>query len=738
MSVNTIDGVSTAGGLGTSAHQPEDGRPIILVVDDRAINRDFLVSLLNYSGYRTIEANSPTELPAVDHLDLIITDVHMPGMDGLTFLRAMRGDSITRRVPVILYTAAYKTPELEARAKGLGAFAVLTKPTAPEVILEYVRAALLANAWRNPALSSEVVLAPAAPVSAASPPFLSDRAAALVEFMLDLAAERNPEQLLKMFCHSARGLVKARGSSVHMVAPGDAPSHLLFSTSTSSGSPGSVALPTCDCELIGLVKQARGRCLGKVEAAELGIVSQEAAGSVLYVPIATAANHLGCLCLMDKLGEQDFSEEDKRLITTLATKLALVYENNRFYEEIQQFSGRLAVEIEDRKRAEHELELSRNEQTRLKDEFLSHVSHELRSPVMVLQQFLEILMEGVAGEINTQQREYITTALRNAHQLNTMIGDLLDATRIETGKLRVDLRSMPLPEVLDEAVASARPGAEQKHIALSLDIPASLPLVIADRSRVRQIATNLLDNALKFTPEYGSITVRAGLDQKNSKLVRIEVSDTGCGMSPDDSARVFERLYQVPRADCSARKGLGLGLCICKQLITLQGGQVQVESQRGVGSTFSFTLPVFSVASLVEPMLGEDLVPESIFWLMVELCSSGKAANQELTASVRETIERCVLPDLDVVMPDTFETRTGQMFVVLARAEERGVQVLARRLEDQLKLNPYAAGLPGPPLVGLSKIDLSVARGKSVVAERRPAAVEEIEKSLKIIVADRS
>lgn len=159
MSVNTIAGVTTASGSTASPHQPEDGRPIILVVDDRAINRDFLVSLLSYSGYRTIEANSPTELPAVDHLDLIISDVHMPSMNGLTFLQAMRADSITRQVPVILYTAAYKTPELEARAKALGAFAVLTKPTAPEVILEYVRAALLANAWRNPVLSSEVKLA---------------------------------------------------------------------------------------------------------------------------------------------------------------------------------------------------------------------------------------------------------------------------------------------------------------------------------------------------------------------------------------------------------------------------------------------------------------------------------------------------------------------------------------------------------------------------------------------------
>ena len=737
MSLNTIARLGTAGAPGKSAHQLEDSRPTILVVDDRAINRDFLVSLLGYSGYRTIEANSPTELPAVDHLDLIISDVHMPNMNGLTFLQAMRADSITRQVPVILYTAAYKTPELEAKAKDLGAFAVLTKPTAPEVILEYVRAALLANAWRNPVLTSEVQLAPAAPVSDTRQPYLSDRAAALVEFMLDLAAERDPEQLVKMFCYSAMGLVKARESSVHIVAPGDSPRHLFFSAPASADSSVSASLPTCDCGLIGLMKQARGRCLGKDEAAELGVLLEKAAGSVLYVPIATSANHLGCLCLVNKLGEPDFSDEDKRIATTLSTKMALVYENVRFYEEIQQFSSRLAVEIEDRKRVQQELELSRNEQARLKDEFLSHVSHELRSPVMVLQQFLEILMEGVAGEINAQQREYIATALRNTHQLNTMIGDLLDTTRIETGKLRVDLRSMPLADVLTEAVASARPAAAQKRIELALDISASLPLVIGDRGRIRQIATNLLDNAMKFTPEQGTITVRAGLDQQDSRFVRIQVRDTGCGMSPEESARVFDRLYQAPHADSSARRGLGLGLCICKQLATLHGGEIEVKSQSGTGSVFAFTLPVFSVANLAEPMLGEDPVPENMFWITVEASSSGNT-KKDLLTSIRETIEHCVLPNLDAVMPDTYATRIGQLFLVLARTEERGAEVLARRLEDQLKLNADTATLPDPPVVGLSQIDLSIARRKPSASEQRAAVMRVIEESLKTMVADRS
>jgi signal transduction histidine kinase/CheY-like chemotaxis protein len=741
MSVNTIHGVSNADALGAPPNLPVDKRPTILVVDDRAINRDFLVSLLNYSGYQAVEASSPTELPDVDHLDLIITDVHMPGMNGLDFLTALRADEVTRHVPVILYTATYKSPDIETKAKTLGAFAVLNKPTEPEVILEYVRAALNSNSQGSTATSPEAKRAvrdtgTAAPRQA----HLGYRSATLIEIMLDLGAERDLEQLVRTFCHGAKELINAREASVHIVAPSENESHLFFSTSTSCGHSDTLSLRTCDCGLISLVKEAEGRCLQNVRSAEPGVVlPPHARGSrVLYVPIATSTNHFGCLCVVDKIDGRDFSDEDQRLVSTLTTKLGLVYENIRFYDEIQQFAARLAVEIEDRKRAQHDLELSRQEQLRLKDEFLSHVSHELRSPVMVVQQFLEILLEGSAAEISGQQREHLSIALQNTNQLDVMIGDLLEATRIETGKLRVDLRSMVLLDVLNEAVSSVKPIAQRKRIAVALEVPVRLPLVIADPSRVRQILTNLLDNAIKFTSESGTVTVRAGLDQEDPDFVRIQVGDTGCGMSPGETAKVFDRLYQVPNADRAARKGLGLGLCICKQLVTLQGGNIQVKSQAGAGSIFFFTLPVFSVATLVAPILGEDIVPESMVMLTVTFDDRAELGGKQVLASLRETVARCVLPGLDVVLPDTYATRNGQMVLLLARTDERGARVLARRLEDQLKLNPHVAKASSPPLVWYSIVDLSAAREPLTLSEQRAVAVVRIEENLKTIIFDRS
>ena len=729
MSANIISEAGAPAASPALPHQSEARLPVILVVDDRAINREFLVTLLKYAGYQTVEASSPTQLPDMDRLDLIISDVHMPGMNGLAFLNVLRADTITRHVPVILYTAAYKTPEIDAKAKALGVFAVLTKPTAPEVILDKVREAISSNAHAPAGTSQPTAIAAER----------SHLSATLIEIMLDLATERDPEKLLPIFCYGAKELIGVREASVHIVAPVEDQGHIVFSTSASQSFSGNSSLP-CDCGLVDATRGAKGRCLRNIDAAKLGIVvpPQTEAAAMLYVPIATSANHLGCLCLADKIDGKDFDGDDERYISTLAIKLAVVYDNIRIYKELERFATRVALESEARARTQEELDYSRQEQVRLKDEFLSHVSHELRSPVMVVQQFLEILQEDGSDLESAKRREYIDIALRNTNQLNSMISDLLEATRIETGKLRVDPKSMALPEVLNEGVVSATLTAKQKRITVSLNVPETLPLVVADRSRVRQILTNLLDNAIKFTPENGVITVHAGVNEQDPKFVQVDVTDTGCGISQGEASKVFDRLYQVPNADSAARKGLGLGLCICKQLVVLQGGQISVKSQSGPGSTFSFTLPVFSMSNVLLPILGEDALPESIALLTVEVCDPGSVSRQSIFPSLRETIERCVLPGLDAIMPDTYDTHEGRMFVILARTDERGAQVLGRRLEDQLKLNQQAAELPCPPRVRLSTMDLSMAMAKPGLSEQREAAAAQIEQNLKKIIVDRS
>ncbi len=237
-----------------------------------------------------------------------------------------------------------------------------------------------------------------------------------------------------------------------------------------------------------------------------------------------------------------------------------------------------------------ELEEARREQLELKDRFLSKVSHELRTPLAAIHQFVTILLDGLAGDINPEQREYLEIALRNIVQLRTMVADLLDVTRARTGRLTVTPAPLPLKNLLAEAVETVRV-ASKKQARLSVVAPDDLPLAYADTDRVRQVVINLVNNAVRFTPESGTVTVEAKLYDPEHLL--IAVADNGCGMGAHDKEQVFDYLYQGQNNTENSRGGLGLGLYIAKELVVRQGGRIWVESEVGKGSTFYFTLPVY-------------------------------------------------------------------------------------------------------------------------------------------------
>jgi len=259
---------------------------------------------------------------------------------------------------------------------------------------------------------------------------------------------------------------------------------------------------------------------------------------------------------------------------------------------LEGFEGRLE-DITHRAKAE---ELTRNEETRkqqmqMKDQFLAHVSHELRTPLTVLYQLTTILLEGLAGQIVPEQKQLLVVALRNVNQLRTMIDDLLDVTRAETGKLPVYLRSVSMAEIIRETRDSLQSTAKARSITLETDIVSDLPAASADPSRVGQILSNLIGNAIKFTPDRGIVTVRARLWPDDPRFIQTIVMDTGGGIPPEEIDRIFGYLYQGPNVDTLSRKGFGIGLYLCKDLVSRQGGRIWAASQVGRGSEFSFILP---------------------------------------------------------------------------------------------------------------------------------------------------
>jgi PAS domain S-box-containing protein len=264
---------------------------------------------------------------------------------------------------------------------------------------------------------------------------------------------------------------------------------------------------------------------------------------------------------------------------------------------------------EERKMLDEGLEQVRQDQMRFKDEFLSHVSHELRSPLTAIKQFTTILLGGLAGELNPEQREYQQIVLKNIRQLQSMIDDLLEVTRLETGKLTVELERVSVVIAVTDTFNTLQGTARAKGVRLSYDLPPNLPSAHADATRLRQILIILLDNAIKFTPEGGAVTIQARPNQRDPRFLLVEVADTGIGISPEMGQRIFERLYQVSERTETSRKGLGLGLHICKELVTRQGGDIWAERRPDKGSVFSFTLPVFSLSNGNVPITKSDTRP---------------------------------------------------------------------------------------------------------------------------------
>jgi signal transduction histidine kinase len=234
-----------------------------------------------------------------------------------------------------------------------------------------------------------------------------------------------------------------------------------------------------------------------------------------------------------------------------------------------------------------ELERTRRQQLELKDRLLSHVSHELRAPLNAIDGFLTLIMDGVAGEVSTQQRDYLRIALKNVAQLASMINDLLDATRADSGKLVVERRRVSLAELIRDTVETLGPEAAGKRIDVIVRVPAALAHADADPHRVQQILTNLVDNAVKFTPAGGTITIAARDDDERGFL-RVTIADTGCGIPAAARERIFDRLHQE---DGTKASGLGIGLYLCKAFVEHHGGRIWVESAPGEGSAFHFTLP---------------------------------------------------------------------------------------------------------------------------------------------------
>lgn len=341
----------------------------------------------------------------------------------------------------------------------------------------------------------------------------------------------------------------------------------------------------------------------------------------------------------------------------------------------------------ERSRLQAAAELSQTRQIQLKEEFLSHVSHELRSPLTAIHQFVSILLDGLSGEVTEQQHQYLAIVMKNVLQLRAMIDDLLELTRM-TGKLIIERRSTSMTEAIAYAIGTLEGAAARKEIRLSSNPECRLPMVYADPTRLRQILITLLDNAIKFTPARGSVNVQATVSPSEPDFVMLEVSDSGCGIRPEMTELIFERQFQADPA-VDGRRGLGLGLYICKELVTRQGGQVSVRNNPDQGgAVFTVTLPVVPLPDLIAPLLMREAASGDVVALVrVEAGAANgwrsDEARIEWANASRALIERCLFRTSDGLLPQSDSGGLTERSFVVAFGNERGIAVLAQRIRDQ-------------------------------------------------------
>ncbi|OCC14472.1 diguanylate cyclase/phosphodiesterase (GGDEF & EAL domains) with PAS/PAC sensor(s) [Dissulfuribacter thermophilus] len=256
--------------------------------------------------------------------------------------------------------------------------------------------------------------------------------------------------------------------------------------------------------------------------------------------------------------------------------------------EVRRARDELELKVAERTRELTEANARLKELDRLKSEFIATMSHELRTPLNSIIGFVGMILKGMSGKINEDQKKQLTVVYRSAKHLLMLINDILDVSRIESGKMEIVVDKIDIKDIVRQVEGTLSQAISQKGLRLIKDIPEEIPEVSSDPKRIFQILLNLVNNAVKFTDE-GEIRITCRFDDSS---LEIGVADTGIGIKKEDIDHIFEPFHQVDAGIRRKFEGSGLGLFLCKKLVTLLGGEIWAESEYGKGSKFTFTIPI--------------------------------------------------------------------------------------------------------------------------------------------------
>ncbi len=523
-------------------------RNVVLVVDDIDYNRDVLVRHVERLGYAAIAANNgrqALELMRSQEFDLVLLDIIMPEMDGYQVLEHLRADPTLSHIPVLIISAV---DELHSavRCIELGAEDYLTKPFNSVLLKARIQASLEKKRLRD----------------------LEQALLEELSFMQYMDRELNATLNLSHVLHiTLAGAVQRSGADAGLagvIEPGG-----LRILAVQGHEAELAAYQNKLLELAVIQNEPSPNPTGEDRFGFLA-----AAQSRAMIPIRQGEQVIGVIWLESRSPDR-FTPDVLAFLNRLSDRAAIAISNAQLYAAVE------AANI-------------------AKSEFVSLVSHELKSPMTAIKGYAQMLADGTFGPVNDEQIEFLNTIEHNVDYMAALVADLADISRIEAGRLRLEFSAIPFTQIVESVMRPANKWAEDGELALTLRMADDLPPVWGDRTRLIQILTNLVNNACKYTSPGGQVTICAEHTanqwdpQGAPEVVHVSVQDTGLGIRPEDQGGIFQKFFRAGDPEVRLLSGTGLGLSIAKYLVEMQGGRIWFESEFRHGSTFHFTIPVAS------------------------------------------------------------------------------------------------------------------------------------------------
>jgi len=368
-------------------------------------------------------------------------------------------------------------------------------------------------------------------------------------------------------------------------------------------------------------------------------------------------------------------------------------------EETDSYAVVVIHDITERKQAmerlkEYAAELERaNKELRrldeIKSEFVAVASHELRTPLATIKNAIQLLLQRKTGEINENQEKFLSLAEKNINRLTNILNSLLDLSKIESGRMGLNFEEINLRDPIEFILSSFKPQVDGKSIQIEMEIEKDLPSVYGDRERIIQILINLVGNAIKFTPEGGTIYVSAKPFDGDGNMVAVSVRDSGIGIPEDQLEKVFEKFHQVEESLRRSVGGTGLGLAITKGLVEAHHGNIWVESELGKGSTFTFTLPVskgekrdLRFRYILDREFKRAIENHSHLTLfLIEMLCEGAEVEDSQLDKLEDKLKQCLNRKTDIVV----RLGRAKILAALCEADLEGAQVIRQRIDEEFK-----------------------------------------------------